>query len=229
MKHANDMALASYKVNGVDCYFMYVVAYDGNVPQNAIVKLQYSGTNYWEVGRYYYPGGADSYTVYSGISNMGSEKDAYGNDGFKFLLKVGDVFSTVVIPYGQGNGTTLSKTTNKFVKDAFSIDRNLTNYANYISQGLHYEADKIYVNYWGGSSKPHANVILVYKNIGSGSPPLDKSREIDKGSSSNVKFEIESCGFPKNQNVFWFNTTEGNYNPYENVNGGIYTDSQNIK
>ena len=224
--HANDMALVSYKENGVDCFFMYVVAYDGGMTP-VIVKLQYSGTNYWEVGRYKYPGGSDSYTVYSGISNMGPEKDANGNNGIKFLLKVANSFSTVIIPYDQGNDTTLSKTTNKFVKDAFSIPA----YSNYDSQGVHYEntgTGKIYAPYWGSDLNPNANVIRVYSNINSNNPIFVNTFETNSGASTNVLFEIEGCGFPSNNNVLWFNTNEGIYGGTK-INGGIYTESRAIK
>ena len=222
--HANDMALASYKVGGVDCFFMYVVVNGGNVPRNAIVKLQYSGTNYSEVGRYYYPGGNDSYTVYSGISNMGPAKDKNGNDGIKFLLKKGDDFSTVVIPYNQGNKTILSKTDNFFVKEAFSIDRNNTFYSNYVSQGLHYEpsTEKIYVPYWD-SANQNKNVVLRY-NISSSPWIRDNVWEINNNNIA--KFEIEGNGFPRNRkvasenNVFWFATCE------TTPGGKIYTDSK---
>jgi len=49
------------------------------------------------------------------------------------------------------------------------------------------------------------------------------------GDNNRVKFEIEAIGF--RGNTLWFNTNEATTLgvPKERENGGIYTDSQNIK
>ena len=101
-----------------------------------------------------------------------------------------------------------------------------TAYESFGSQGVHYEDidnGKIYIPMWGTTAKPNENVVLVYRNINSNSPSLVNAFKIDRGTSSDVKLEIEGIGFPKTDNtsvdnVLWFSTYE------RNRNGGIYTD-----
>ena len=207
-------------------YFMYVVAVGGNVSEPAIVKLQYSGTEYWEVARY-------KIGSFSGIANMGHVQNYSGvNYAVKFLLKAGTSLSTVTIPYNGSPGNVSSA-------GSIKLPKSPVNYSGYDGQGIHYENignGKIYVPYWGfnrdtGSNKNHANVILVYDKVKNASiisnPTYVNSFEINKGDSNAVKFEVEGCGF--RGNTLWFNANEGTYNPTERTDGGIYTDSRNIK
>ena len=221
--HANDMALASYQ-NGFYIYVAACISSDKvnttSLKKNAIVKLQYSGDRYWEVARH-------EIGNFTGIANMEPVASGGVYYAVKFLLKGGTTISEVIIPYNDSTPT--------LTQGKYTI--NLGNYPNYSSQGMYYDrdTDRMYVNYWGGSTKRHANVIHVYnnvKNATANSPPTRiNSIEINKGSNASVHFELESIGFPRGRepnslnDVFWFNTHEGR----TTINGGIYTESRSIK
>ena len=208
--HCNDMALVRI---GNDT-FIYVAAYGGNVTNPAIVKLQYSGNEYWEVARYELP------AEYIGITRMGHTS----NYSIQFLLRKNRTeFCFFYIPYSNNLSGTL---TNSFEITPPSA------YIKYSMQTVHYEdigTGKMYVANWGnGNGEPNKNVILVYKDVNSATaakpPTFVKPYEINN--TSITKFEIEGCGFPINatptDNRLWFNTDE-------RIIGNIYTDSRSIK
>jgi len=98
--HANDMTLVTIVENGVTRYFLYVVV-NSNVSgvTPALVKLEYSGNEYWEEARYYYPKG----WLFTGISRI----EFVGNS-VRFLLKGGSTCRTVLVPLtGLANGATI--------------------------------------------------------------------------------------------------------------------------
>ena len=86
----------------------------------------------------------------------------------------------------------------------------------------------------------YENVIVKYTNIDNaiankqlpGSTNLSHSGTpylIKKGTDNTKKFEIEGIGFPVNNLRMWFNTNEGIIRNATEYDGGIYTESQDIK
>ena len=165
----------------------------------------------------------------------------------KLWLKRGVFFHKINVDRDQGTAPLPGLKTNTYA--TFSVSYG--DYANYTPQSMHYEnvdGGTIYLPMWGynpkatpNPGKANENVILVYRNINNETRrdiPYDEVWTIKKGTNTNVVLEMEACGFPQGRsnpsenNVFWFNANQGTVNSAGNIiwtNGGIYTNSQNIK
>jgi len=241
--HANDATLASYTSGGVNSLLMYVAAYGRNGSgvvtgqENVITKLEYNSSGeYWEKAIFSYPAGWQI----GGVARMSGG----GTDSTHTLLlkRQHDFYKTSV----PANAATTAPNTIQLNLPADTSIRNPTfsilygygteDYSNYTPQGFHYETvsgGTIYVPMWGGGvGKPNENVILVYRGIDNTTTKNIKATEryfITNTNKPNGVFEIEAIGF--RDNTLWFNTNEGKTQGVvlDRENGGIYTDSQNIK
>jgi len=221
--HANDMTLED--IGGSK--FMYVavctLTNTSSPVYPAIVKLGYDESgNYWEEVRY------PLQSAIVGISSMGHERVG-GVDTIKFLLRKDRTnFAIVNIPCANPISLPLPALP---VPTAFTITRPDA-YKDYGQQAVHYENTsngKIYVTFGGvPASKKNQNVVLVYTNINSNNPTRVNQVEMNKGNNTGRLFEVEGCGFPSGNSTLWFNTNETT-SAGDTMNGGIYTDSQNIK
>jgi hypothetical protein len=242
--HANDATVANYRENnGTNNLYMFVAAYSGKKP-DTLVKVQYSGNEYWEAAEYTYPSDVEV----SGVALMsGGETDPT----YKLLLRSGHNFYKVSIDETQSPGSLVLQAGTDY---DFRIKCGSNNeYRIYTQQGIHYEnvnGGTLYVPMWGYNDdrdangniiriltdKANENVVLVYKNINNKTGKVELSPDyvwpIRQGSSKNTKFEIESNGFPKNTAMLdnlWFNVNLGIMVPYDATDGAIYSNSQPIK
>ena len=226
--HANDMALVSSTDGRL---YLYVV--NGS----KLVKLEYSGNQYWRVATY------NLDRAYGGISLMGYTNHLVYGPLVQFILRSGDSYYTASISrdHEDLNNTPAVNPTLRFTNLSTNFS-SPTAYIHYANQAIHYElgVNRLYVLKWGFNDnvqnasdnprKNHANVALVYGNISAFSPSYVKAIDINKGTSNTIKFEIEGIGFPVGSNTLWFHTYEWIYSPNNvGLNGGIYTDSQSIK
>jgi hypothetical protein len=236
--HANDMALATWTDNGTVHYYLFVIMRrDGSTP--ALIKLEYANDAngkpiYWEEARYTLD------EEYSGVSLIQYYYDSTPGRGdmIQFLLRRGNGYYTASVRRGQ-SGTHSLETTYRFDVNPPPA------YENYSVQAIHYENTgngKLYVLMWGYNddpalTQPHKNVVLVYQNAANAinnsfEPTREKVIEINNGTSTDIKFEIEGIGFPVDSSVLWFSTYEWNNIPSPNgtgLNGGICTESRAIK
>jgi|LSQX01.2.fsa_nt_gb hypothetical protein len=233
--HSNDMTLATYTESGGTVHrYLYVVANGGTITNSYIVKLEYSGTTYWQVARY------NLGAVYTSISRVKYYNNANNEPMVQFLLRSGNYgYYTASVRRAQ-TGTYSLSTTHRF-----NVTRPSA-YTSYNNQGIHYENDTLYVPLFGYNSnatpnpnKPKENVILVYGGIDNAiantqidSISNSKAVTIEAVNTDISLFEIESIGFPVNNpnlnnDLLWFNTNKKI--GVDRVNGGIYCDSQDIK
>lgn len=213
--HANDATIVEFTENGVSVPYIFVAAYSDK-KINSIVKLRFNSLGeYWETARYNFPEGFEFVSI-ACISNA-------GNESASFLIKSGNNFHTVTIPNNLSSGTTLTPSLKFSIKtvDGFS------------SQGTHYDisSDTLYIAF---SSKTNfnENCIKSYTGILNASGTISSSSTwtIKKGENTDLRFEVEGIGFRPNSNddKLWFLTLEMDEEE-KMLNGGIYTDYQEIK
>jgi len=220
--HANDVALAAFKVNNVDKLFMYVVTFN----TYEIIKLEYDGSgNYSRVATYTYAPVKDKNGIpvpdtngdghINGISLIGNKSNSV-----EFLLQARETFYTVEIPFTHPNNSSISP------RYAFTITRPDSG-----RQNFHYDKskDKIYV-IWPGAN---ANMVNAYSGIAAAIAKNDKDRKASPTKSPVVApwpinstnfFEVEGGGFYGS--TYWFSTFEGFTTTSGGKNGGLYTDSR---
>ena len=233
--HANDATLASYTSGGVNSLLMYVAAYNRNGTgvvigqENVITKLEYNSSGeYYEKAIFTYP---TSVWRIGGVSR----KSGGGTDSHHVLLLKSDRnFYEVSVPANASGTTSLPTLPSNYFSILYAYGTE--DYSNYTAQSFHYEpvnGGTIYVPMWGGGvGKPNENVILVYHGIDNTTTKNIKATEryfIKNTNKPNGVFEIEAIGF--RGNTLWFSTNEATIpdDVYARENGGIYTDSQNIK
>jgi hypothetical protein len=183
LDHANDLTLSSI---GTGTYMFVTTMTQGSL---SLVKLQYSGATYYQVGNY-----TLSYNG-TNVSMSGIKKIMSDTNNDYFLFKSGLNYYWGTVPKSSNSGTinlTFGFSIN--IVDALVNGSKVSNITSYLGQGIGYSFanDRLFVPF----TYQNISIVLVYENITTASGTITSnpnlSFRITSSTYSNL-FEIESC------------------------------------